>query len=158
MAGIPGMNLLDMALTLIAHQSITYYEFAGRTQNSVGQDVTTYDLPKTIVGSFQPIPRNLYQQYGLDFQKDYYTFYTSNDVIDVGRDVSGDQIAFNGERFQCESDVAWFQMDGWVGVICVHIGPDIADPVIWGFNSGSFGNRVNTYLNFGNSNFLRPEL
>lgn len=158
MAGIPGINLLNMALTLIAKQTITYYQFAGRSQNSIGQDVTTYNKPISIVGSFQPVPRSLYQQYGLDLQKDYYTFYTSNDMIDVGRDVSGDQIAFRGQRFQCESDNAWFQMDGWVGVICVHIGLDNADPVIWGFNSGSLGNRTNTYLNFGNGNFLRPEL
>ena len=155
--GIPGQNILNMALTVIARQAITYYQYSGRAQNSVGQDMTIYNQPITIVGSFQPVPRNLYQQYGLDFQKDYFTFYTSNNVIDVGRDVSGDQIAFNGQRFQCESDVAWFQMDGWVGVICVHIGLDIADPVVWGFNSGGLSNRTNTYLNFGHGNFLRPE-
>ena len=150
---IPGQNLLNMALTVIARQGLTYYKFAGRALNSVGQDITTFDPPITLVGSWQPVPRQLYQQYGLDFQKDYFTFYTSNNVLDLERDISGDQIAFNGQRYQCESDNDWYQLDGWKGILCVHIGPDISDPAVWGFGSTP----PNTYLNFGNGNFLGSE-
>lgn len=150
---IPGQNLLNMALTLIAKQSLTYYKFAGRSLNSVGQDVTTYDTPITLVGSWQPVPRKLYQQYGLDLQKDYFTFYTSNNVLDLQRDISGDQLAFNGQRYQCESNNDWYPMDGWKGILVVHLGPDDADPVIWGFGSTP----ANSYVNFGNGNFLGQE-
>jgi hypothetical protein len=148
--GIPGQNLLNMALTVIAKQALTYYKFAGRSLNSVGQDITTYDPPITIYGSFQPVPRALYQQYGLDLQKEYYVYYTSNNTVDVQRDVSGDQIAFNGRRYQCESNTEWFRLDGWNGILCVYIGADVADPVIWGFGS----NPPNSYVNFGHGNFL----
>lgn len=149
---IPGQNLLNMALTLIQRQAVTYYQCSGRTQNSVGQDVASYNRPVAITGSFQPVPRSLYEQYGLDLQKEYYIFYVSKDTIDVGRDVSGDQLAFNGARFQCESNNAWFPMDGWNGVICVYIGQDTADQVVWGFGSTS---SPNSYRNFGRGNFMR---
>lgn len=121
---VPGSNLLKQALTVIQPQTIVYYKANGRVVNTVGQYQTSYDTGVSVLGSFQPIPRQLYQQYGLDLQKDYYTFYTLNDIIDIARDVSNDQIAFNGNRYQCESNTEWFQMDGWKGVVCCYISPD----------------------------------
>ena len=114
---VPGSNLLNQALTVIYRQVITYYLAGTRTQNSVGQWVTPY-TSSNIVGSFQPVPKNLYQAYGLDLQKTYATFYTSNNIIDVARDVSNDQIVYNSQRYQCESNNDWFAQDGWKGVLC----------------------------------------
>lgn len=147
---IPGINLLKMSLTIIASQVITYYQAVDRSLNDIGQDVTEYNPPVTIRGSFQPVPRKLYTQYGLDFDKTYYTFYTSNDLIDVGRDVSGDQIVFGTQRFQCESSNDWFALDGWVGMLCVLIENQITAQAIWGFDSIP---SVSGNQNFGNGNF-----
>lgn len=119
---IPGANILNMALTVIAQQTVQYYAYVSRSLNVVGQEVTVYAAVVNVVGSWQPLPRKLYMQYGLDLQKDYFTFYTSNDVLDVTRDVSGDQIAFMGKRFQVESNNDWFQLDGWKGVLCCNLG------------------------------------
>lgn len=121
---IPGQNLLNMCLTLIAKQVITYYQFESRAPNAVGQDITTYLSPVSIVGSFQAVPRKLYREYGLDLQKDFSTFYTSNNLLDITRDVSGDQIVYNGRRYQVESDNDWYAQDGWKGVLCVDLGAD----------------------------------
>lgn len=119
---IPGQNLLNMAFSLIAKQVVMYYQYSSRATNSVGQDVTVYLPPVTMYGSFQAVPRKLYELYGLNLQKKYNTFYTSNNVLDVNRNVSGDQIVYNGRRFQVESDNDWFAQDGWVGVLCIDIG------------------------------------
>lgn len=121
--GTPGSNLLKQALTVIVAQVVTYYRALPRTVNAVGQYVTTYDTPVDVRGSFQAIPRNMYQAYGLDFQKSYYTFYTLNDIIDLQRDVSNDQIVFNSLRYQCESNNDWFAVDQWKGVLCCLIKP-----------------------------------
>lgn len=121
MPNIPGQNLLNIALRVIKEQTIQYYQFDTRTLNSVGQYETVFLEPVNIVGSFQPVPRSLYRTYGLDFQKEYYTFYTSNDLLDLTRDVSGDQIMFMGKRYQCQSNNDWFKLDGWKGVLCVNI-------------------------------------
>ena len=123
---IPGQNVLKMALTLIAKQSVTYYAYLSRSTNAVGQDITVYSPPVRIVGSFQPVPRQLYMQYGLDLQKDYSTFYTSNNILDVTRDVSGDQIVYRNRRYQVESNNDWYRQDGWKGVLCIDLGVDNA--------------------------------
>lgn len=148
---IPGQNLLNMAFRVIAQQALVYYHYLGRTQNSVGQDVSQYSEGRKIVGSFQPIQRVLYEQLGLDLQKDYWNFYASSNLQDVARMVAGDQIAFNGNRYQCESDTDWFQIDGWKGALFVHIGIDTASDTVFGFNEKPL---VNTNKNFENGNYL----
>ena len=122
MPNIPGQNLLNMALTVIQQQTVQYYQYSTRSLNAVGQDVTVYLHAVNIVGSWQPVPKDLYQSYGLDLQKEYFTLYTSNNVLDINRDVSGDQVVFNNFRYQCQSDVEWFALDGWKAVLCVYIG------------------------------------
>ena len=151
---VPGSNILKQALTVIASQTVIYYQYQGVTLNSVGQDVTAYSAPVLMKGSFQPVPRSLYQQYGLDFTKDYFTFYTSNNVLDVNRDISGDQIAYLGQRYQVEADNDWFAIDGWKGCLVVRVGLDSGNLAVWGFNEIP---SVNDYLNFGHGNFLPVE-
>lgn len=119
---IPGQNILNMAFGAIARQTVMYYQYDSRTLNDVGQDVTSYLTAVSITGSWQPVPRNLYRVYGLDMQKDYFTFYTSNDVLDLQRDVSGDQIVFGGDKYQCQSNNDWYKIDGWKAILCVRIG------------------------------------
>jgi hypothetical protein len=148
---IPGQNLLNMAFRIIAQTPVIYYHFLGRTQNSVGQDVSQYAVGKTMNGSFQPVPRALYQQYGLDFLRDYWMFYTSNNILDVQRGVAGDQIGFNGQRYQLEADNDWYDMDGWKGGIFIHVGVDTGDQTLFGYNVKP---SENSYLNFDNSNFV----
>ena len=119
---IPGSNLLNMALTLIAPQTVDYYQYLSRTTNSIGVYESVFASPVTIIGSFQPIPRQLYEQYGLEFQKEYWILYTSTPLADIARDISGDQIVFNNRRYECQSTTEWFALDGWVGTLCVFIG------------------------------------
>lgn len=118
---VPGSNLLKKALTVIAKQGFQYYQFQTRSPNAVGQDVAAYYPPVPGRGSVQPVPRNLYQAYGLDLQKNYMNFYMPQDVIDIERDVSGDQIKFNCKTFQCLSKTDWYGIDGWIQVLAVEI-------------------------------------
>lgn len=121
---IPGQDILRMASQLIYFQPVQYYQFESRSLNVIGQDVTTYLEAVTLWGSWQPVPRKLYLEYGLDLQRDYFTFYTSNNLLDITRDVSGDQLSFKGRRYQVESDNDWYQLDGWKGVLCCDLGAD----------------------------------
>ena len=123
---IPGSNLLVTALSVISQQTVTLHKFVERETNEYGLDVTTYAEPVSIMGSMQPIARNLYDQYGLDLSKNYYNFYTKFDVQDVRRDTSGDMITFNGLQFQVLSALDWAAVDGWKGLLIVEIGPEPA--------------------------------
>ena len=118
---IPGSNLLNKAFTLIGKTTVSYYTDAGRTVNAVGQYVTSYSAAANVTGSLQAVKQELYDKYGLDFQKKYYMLYVSRDAIDVGRDVSGDQFEHNGYRYQCESLTNWYSIDGWVSILAVQV-------------------------------------
>ncbi|OWK47569.1 phage collar protein [Fimbriiglobus ruber] len=110
-----------MAFRVLGKQCFQYYAYQFRTPNDVGQYVTTYAPPVTFYGSVQPVPRDLYERYGLELQRSYVNVYLQRNVIDVARDVSGDQIVFNGATYQCVSKTAWDAIDGWDAVLCVLI-------------------------------------
>lgn len=119
---IPGSNILRRALRLLKSQCVSYIQAYNRTINTNGQYATEFNNPVTIYGSFQPVPKRLYITYNLDFQKSYFVFYTSNNLVDIQRDVSADQIQFQNQLYQClSSDADWFGIDGWKGVLCVLI-------------------------------------
>ena len=120
---IPGSNLLNLALGALGQQTLDHYRFVSRETNSIGLDVATYAEAVQVTGSFQPVPRNLYQQSGLDLSKNYATFFTSAAISDVKRDVSGDYLSFGGKLYQCLSASDWKGIDGWLSITCIETTP-----------------------------------
>lgn len=91
---IPGSNLLNMALSVIAPQKFTYYAFVSRKTGINGLDVATYASPMRVRGSVQPVPRSMYETLGLNLQKTYVNIFIARNIVDLNRDVSGDYIIF----------------------------------------------------------------
>lgn len=118
---IPGSNLLNQALSVIQKQSFGYLKFLTRSTNDIGVDVPTYESEKTLTGSVQAVPRNLYQHLGLDWKKNYIMIYSSDDITGIQRDTSGDKVLFAGKTFLVESENDWKPIDGWSGVLCVEV-------------------------------------
>lgn len=116
---IPGSNLLEEALTVTAAQTVLYFQFDARVQNAVGQDVAVYKIPVEVSGSLQPVPKTLYQDYGLDLKRSYVVFYASKNILPVARNTSGDKIVYGGKTYVCESDTDWVLQDGWKGTLFV---------------------------------------
>lgn len=118
---IPGGNLLNLAMTAIAKQQLSYAAYTGRTVASNGDYVDTYAAAATVYGSIQPVKRSLYEQMGLDFQKNYHNIFVPQNIADVGRARSSDKFVYNGITFQVLSNEPWFQMDGWDQTLCVEV-------------------------------------
>lgn len=116
-----GNNLLKRTLKLVGTQAADYYRNTGRTTNTIGLDVAAFDLPVVIQVSIQPVPRTVYQQLGLDLQRNYVTVYTTQNVLDLQRDFSGDQVRFAGKVYQLVSSTNWQAVDGWQSVLCVEV-------------------------------------
>lgn len=141
---IPGSNLLAMALSVINPAPVIYYKYIGKQTNVLGFNVSQYAPPITIQGSLQPVPRAIYQTLGLNFEKSYFTFYTTTDVLDLTRNLNGDQLIINGLQYHCESSNDWYNIDGWVGVMCILVG---------NFDESTFGfGESNKAFNQGNFN------
>ncbi len=133
----PGSDLLDVAFDVIDTVDLDYYQYNGREKNSIGFLTTLYKPKVKISGSFQPVAKQVYYQFGLDFQKKYYYLFAEVDFLDVGRDVAGDQVSFSGRRYQCESATPWFAIDGWSQILLVDIG--MQKNVGFGSSFGVFG-------------------
>lgn len=118
---MPGGNILGMALRVIKRQSFLYYKFKGRETNDIGLDVAAYHPPIPLTGSIQPVPRHLYQNLGLEFQRNYWNFFLERATLDIERDVSGDQMEYDRKRFNCISRTPWASVDGWDQVLCVQV-------------------------------------
>lgn len=117
---IPGSNLLRQALSMIGSQAVTYYADAGRTTTATGRDVTYFQEGVAVTeGSVQAVPRTRYESLGLDFSRNYVTWFVPQNVIGLGRNVSGDNIEFNGRRYDIETMTNWYAQDGWVECLCV---------------------------------------
>lgn len=114
-------NLYQIASMVIAPQTITYYKYKDRELNDVGIDVTTYETPVDVKANVQAVPRRIYEQYGLDLQKNYVMIYSDINFLDIGRDVSGDKIVYGGQTFQDLSLTDWFLQNGWVSVLAVQV-------------------------------------
>lgn len=122
---IPGSNLLNMAMGLIAPQTVKYFQALPRgAANSIGVLPSTFAAGVDVAtGSLQPVPKALFQQLGLDYKKTYVTWYVQRSVIGLERDSSGDEIEWNGNRYKCQDENDWFGQDGWLAMLCVMIGP-----------------------------------
>jgi|GEM_PF-1721630 len=63
---IPGLNLLDTALSVIASQKVEYPAFADNSINPDGSKIPVYAEPQPLYGSFQPVNNELKKYPGLE--------------------------------------------------------------------------------------------
>lgn len=122
---IPGMNLLNMALTVIQAQQIVLYRAVGREQNAIGQWVTKYAPGVPVEGSWQPVDRSKYELLGLDMTKQYFNFYTSESITAVRDDQSPDVATRGGRKYATVGETPWKPMDGWMHALFIDTGPDV---------------------------------
>lgn len=119
---VPGSNLLVQALNLIASQPVKYFRNTGRTANGAGLLEATFDAVKVVrMCSVQPMPKAMISFLGLDMDTDYVTWFVPQNVIDLERDFSGDEIEWNKARYKCHLKTDWLGQDGWVSVVCVKL-------------------------------------
>jgi len=115
-------NLLAKASTLIPLKKYQYLKFNSNIVNDVGIVSPAYDVAITIKANIQPVSRSVYEQFGLDMQKTYYTIFTSEVLQDLQRDKTGDKIIFNGKTLQIESNKGdWDSQYGFNSYLGVQI-------------------------------------
>jgi hypothetical protein len=134
---VPGSNILNMALGVIGSQTVNWFQYASQVIGATGLNTVTYNAAQTItIGSVQPVPRNRYDEWGLDRTKKYVTWFVPNtnvssinrnpddsgDVIEYPVNKDGSLISGQSRRYQLVGDTPWAP-DGWTYVIGQDIGP-----------------------------------
>ena len=115
-------NLLKKALRIIPKESYLYYKFLENTVNELGIEVASYADPVTIdFGSVQSPENSLYQQLGLDFDKNYKIFYGAVEIKGNELQPQPDRFLYDGKLFETVKNTNWFNYDGWCGVLAVEL-------------------------------------
>lgn len=118
---VPGANLLNKALSVIGAQQIDLYAFESSVTNEIGLDVITYAAPVKLRASVQAVPQEAYSDMGLDLSREYIAIWGSAALKKLTRNTSGDQVEFNGNRYEVMTENDWFVVDGWTAVIAVRV-------------------------------------
>lgn len=114
-------NLLKQALKLIPPEKFEYLKFKSETVNSFGISLPTYAEPVTVSGSAQTPELYLYQQLGLELEKNYRTFYASIDIKGNEVNPQPDRFIYKGRVYEVVKNSPWFEYDGWCGVLAVEL-------------------------------------
>lgn len=117
-------NLLKKALKLIPGESFQYLKYLGEQPNSFGVMIPTYADAVNIEpsnGIVQSPDNSLYQQLGLDLEKNYKIFYASTAIKGNEAQPQPDRFIYNGKIFETVKNTDWFNYDGWCGVLAVEV-------------------------------------
>lgn len=118
-------NLLKRALKLIPKENYLYYQYLGEETNAFGIKIPTYADPVPInYGSVQSPENSLYQQLGLDLDKNYKIFYGAMEFKGNELQPQPDRFLYDGKIFETVKNTNWFNYDGWCGVLAVEIKRD----------------------------------
>lgn len=120
-------NLLKKALNIIPGESYKYLKFEREEVNDFGISVPVYAEPVTITpanGMVQSPENSLYQQLGLDLDKNYKIFYGAVSIKGNEDQPQPDQFIYDGKTFETVRNADWFNYDGWCGVLAVELKRD----------------------------------
>lgn len=118
----PGSDILADAFSCIDTNTVRYIAAGQRTKNRVGQFVSDLAAePVEYEASVQAVDRKSYVELGLDMNRRYYTIFLSANVQDFAHGTTGDRIEFGTKKYDVESNNDWFDVDGWVSLLCVQV-------------------------------------
>ena len=112
-------NLLNIALSVLPKTKAKWYQFDKLEVDDRGREKAIYKDPVNIVGSFQAMDIKTIQEMGLDTNKDYKVFYTSNNVKQVQRETSPDYLEILEDKYDILDNNNWFKINGWNGFLCI---------------------------------------
>lgn len=113
-------NLLNQALSIIPKQKFTYCKYKSNTINEYGLKVDVYEEGIEFEGSVQAVDSKMYQQFGLDFSKEYIQIFSSLNIQNVNQhQESPDKIVWNDKNYLVVNCSDWFKQDGWTNIIAV---------------------------------------
>ena len=122
MTSVPGFNVLASALTVICASQFNYYRYTGKTINAIGFDVHTFATPLIVRGSVQPVGTGVYKDLGLEWEKTYINIWAEQNIVQLMRGRPGDQIGWQGGRYELINHDDWQAVDGWNSIMAVRVG------------------------------------
>ena len=121
-------NLLPVAMAatniLGCNKSFEFYKFKGSTLDEFGRDIPEYFTPVTYTGSIQAVPNKMYEQLGLQLDKNYMTVFCPQLMQSLAEQTQSDIIVYDNKKFQIIENKNWFNQNGYTKILMVEIKND----------------------------------
>lgn len=119
------LNLLPIAMAATAilgcNKSFDFYKFSGSELDEYGRDIPTYAEAVTLTGSIQAVPNKMYEQLGLDLNKNYKTVFCPALMQSIAESLQPDIIVYDGRRYQIVENKNYYETNGWTKALIVEL-------------------------------------
>lgn len=119
------LNLLPIAMNatsiLGCNQQFEFYQFQGSTLDDLGRDIPQYSNPINLKGSIQAVPNKMYEQLGLDLEKNYITVFCPQLIQSLAQNSQPDKIIWNNRTFEAIETKDWTNLNGYTKALFVEI-------------------------------------
>lgn len=118
-------NVLNAALSAIAplgtNKTVQFYKYTGTIVDDMGRDIPQYADPVSYTGSLQPVSNRMYQQLGLDLNKNYRIFYCSTLIEGLAQNAHPDKMEYDGRTYETVENQVWHDTNGWTKAILCEV-------------------------------------
>ena len=119
------LNLLPIAMNattiLGCNHQFEFYQFQGSTLDDLGRDIPQYSDPINLKGSIQAVPNKMYEQLGLDLDKNYITVFCPQLIQSLAQNTQPDRIIWNNRIFEAIETKDWTNLNGYTKALFVEI-------------------------------------
>lgn len=119
------LNLLPIAMAatdiLGCNQPFQFLKYKGTTIDPMGRDVPEFEEPATLTGSLQPVSNKMYEQLGLDLNKNYIVIYCPALMQSIAQTPQPDRIVFQNRTYELVENKDWYVSNGWTRAIAVEL-------------------------------------
>lgn len=119
------LNLLPIAMAatsiLGCNKTFQFYKYQGTAVDPMGRDVPQYAAPKPVTGSVQAVSNKMYEQLGLDLEKNYKIIYSPELIQSIAEEIQPDRLVYNNRTFEVVENKNWYETNGYTRVLAVEL-------------------------------------
>lgn len=116
-------NVLNPAMAATAilgcNQTFLFYKRLSSVVDDMGRDVPQYDAPLSLTGSIQAVPNKMYEQLGLNLDKNYKTVFCSALIRSIAEEIQPDRIVYNSKTYDVVENKNWYETNGYTKLLIV---------------------------------------
>lgn len=119
------LNLLPIAMAATAvlgcNKTFQYYRYQETIVDDMGRDVPQYADPKPVIGSVQAVSNKIYEQLGLDLNKNYKIIYSPELIQSIAEKIQPDRIVYDNRTFEVVENKNWYETNGYTKILIVEL-------------------------------------
>lgn len=119
------LNLLPIAMRTTAilgcNKNFLFYKWIESTVDLMGRDVPKFAPPILATGSIQAVSNKMYEQLGLDLNKNYKIVFSPTLIQSIAEEIQPDRILYDGRTYEVVENKDWYETNGYTKVLMVEL-------------------------------------